>query len=451
MNNAIVLVVAIASVSCAKPASKQAALYHCPMHPTYVSETPGDCPICGMRLVPVGEQQGDDEPKTHGGQAPKGKYVCPMAECGIASDEPGRCPKCGMDLVPAGEAAPEGMAEVAASGEGLRLLGVQRVQATHGRLERTVRAVGHVTVDETRIHRVHTKVAGFVERLYVNQTGQVVRKGEKLLDIYSPELLASQEEYLRALEAARRFARSSLPEVQKGGQDLLEAARRRLELFDVPASFVEAIERTGRPRKTVTLLAPASGVVTMKAVFEGQRVGPETELLTITDLSRVWVEADLFENEAKGLVVGQAASVSLSYDPTVRLEARVAFIDPTLNTATRTIQVRIEVENRDGRLRPGTFANVEMALEAMEGLLVPDTAIMSTGDSDILFVAKEGRFVPRQVTVALRAGGKALVSEGLAEGEEVAATAAFLLDSESRIRSAALGQGKPAGHEGHGP
>lgn len=453
------------STSCTRAVDGQGTTYHCPMHPTFVSNRQGDCPICGMTLVRVAKETSHEPPAPRPSGSDKatisaadgtGKYVCPMEECGIVSAEPGRCPKCGMDLVPAPPSAGglSDMAAVVASSEGLRILGVKTAAATRGRLDRTIRAVGHVTADESRIHRVHTKVAGFIERLFVNQTGQSVRKGQPLLSLYSPELLASQEEFLRALDAARRFADSSLPEVRRAGQDLLAAARRRLELFDVPSSFIRSLERTGRPQRTVTLLAPASGVVTLKEAFEGQRIEPSTEIMTITDLSRVWVFVDLYEDEARGVFLGQPATFTLSYDPSVRIAGRVAFIYPTLNPDTRTLKVRLEFANPDGRLRPGGLANVEIAIESMEGLLVPDTAIMDTGEREIVFIAANGqRFVPRRVTVGLRSQGQAVVTEGLREGERVVTTAAFLLDSESRIRSAVLEQSEvkaaPACHEGH--
>lgn len=451
---ALLLCAAVAA-ACTRASLHPETRYHCPMHPTYVSDRPGDCPICGMRLVPTSDAkvpESPPDPAPAPSSAP-GRYVCPMTECGTVSDHPGRCPKCGMDLVPASEAdpaqapgeappqvpdgPPPGMAEITASRDGLRLLGVRTVTASLGRLDRTVRAVGHVAVDETRIHRVHARVSGYIERLYVNQTGQPVRKGAPLLEIYSPELLASQEELLRAMDAARRLRDSSLPEVRQGVQDLVEASRQRLELFGVPSSFVREVTRTGRPRRTVTLRAPASGVVTAKGVFEGQHIDPDTEVMTISDLSRVWIEGELYENEALGLSVGQRATASLSYAPGTRLEARVTFIGPTLDPVTRTVRFRLEADPADGRWRPGDLANIDIALESVEGILVPDTAVLDTGDREVVFVAaKEDHFVPRTVTVALRHGGQALVSEGLAAGEPVAVTATFLLDSESRIRSA---------------
>jgi RND family efflux transporter MFP subunit len=314
---------------------------------------------------------------------------------------------------------------------------VQSVVARRGTLGRSVRTVGLVVPDERRVRHVHTKIAGWIEKLYANFIGQEVRRGQPLLTIYSPELLATQEEFLRALEAAARFAGSQLPEVRKGGEELLTAARRRLELFDVPASFVAELEESRRPLRTVTLLAPVSGFVTTKDVFEGQQIEPGMELYTITDLAQVWVEADFYEYEAHALEVGQQATLFLPHDPHVRLAGNVTFVYPTLDPESRTLKMRLEFPNQDGRLRPGMFADVVAQLEKREGIVVPDSAILDSGLRQIVFVERQtGLFEPREVRVASRAEGQALVLSGVQEGERVAVRANFLLDSESRLRAA---------------
>jgi RND family efflux transporter MFP subunit len=495
------LLVGLTLVACGAGERASGQRYHCPMHPTYIADRMGDCPICGMRLVPIeegdrGPGTGDRERRTSAAAA-AGKYVCPMCpgvssddpearcpECGmrlvpreeageqggghahatytcpmhpdVRSDDPeARCPECGMRLVAAGAGAdggaggggalPVGMAPVDLGDEGVRLAGVRTEKAVRARLGRSVRAVGTVVPDETRIRHVHTKIAGWVERLHVNFTGQQVLSGEPLLAIFSQELLASQEEYLRAREAAARFAASELPEVRKGGEDLLAAARRRLELLDVPASVIAELERSGRAQRTVTLLAPVSGFVTAKNVVEGHRVEPGMELFTITDLSRVWVEAELYEVEALSLRIGQRASLELSHDRARRFSAAVAFVSPTLDTATRTLRVRFDLTNRDLALKPGMYADVDVELDADDGVVVPDSAVMDTGERQVVFVAHGGgRFAPREVRVGVRSGGRALLLAGVAEGEEVVVRANFLLDSESRLRAALAGVG------GHG-
>jgi multidrug efflux pump subunit AcrA (membrane-fusion protein) len=460
MKAAPIVVVALAALAAAAllsligcgAAEQEAAQYHCPMHPTYVSDGPGDCPICGMRLVPI------DTPTS---PTTMPAYVCPMHP-EVTSEKPGKCPKCGMDLVPTGETPPaptavtpapdeaaEGHAVVNVNSEGLRLAGVQTAPAVRERLARTIRAVGTVTADETRIRHVHTKIPGWVEELFVNFTGQIVTKGEPILSIYSQELLATQEEYLRARETASRFGASELPEVRKGGDDLMRAARRRLELFDVPDAFITRLESTGEVVRSVTLDAPVSGFVTMKDVFEGQQIEPAMELFTITDLSRVWVKADFYEYEANVLHLGAKAAVTLPYDASTRLQGRIAYISPTLNPDTRTLEVRFEFPNPGMALKPGMFANVELETEAVEGIMIPGSALMDTGERQVVFVsAGDGVFEPREVRVGIRSGDKAQVLSGVAAGEQVVIRANFLLDSESRLRAAIAGMG--AGNHQHG-
>lgn len=402
--------------------------YHCPMHPTYVSDRPGDCPICGMRLMPI-------EPASPPAQA------APAQVPSAGARQPGDA-----GVV----AAIPGLAEVAPGAEALRLAGVLTAPVTRERLTRTIRATAQVVSDETRVRRVQVRAGGWVERLFVDFTGQRVRAGEPLLSLYSPDLLATQEEYVRARQAADRFAASDQPEVRRGGEDLVSAARRRLELLDVPAAFIAELERTGTPRRDVTLTAPVSGFVTAKAVFAGQRVEPGMELFTVTDLGTVWVEAQLYEAEAPLVAVGQAATLGLPYDPALAREGRVTFVSPTIEIATRTLAVRLEFANADLRLKPGMYAVVQLHVDLGEQLVVPDDAVMDTGERQYVFVAgAESSFSPRAVKVGWRGDGRAQILAGLAVGEQVATRANFLLDSESRLR-AALAEA-PTSSGGAGP
>lgn len=403
---AALAVLLVLSIGCQQ--APQAALqYHCPMHPDYVSDRPGDCPICGMRLVPIeGAQKAAETPK------------------------------------PAETPVP-GMAPVEMDDQATRLSGVQTAVAERRALSRSTRAVGLVTADESRVRHVHTKTSGWVEKLHVLSTGQAVRRGQPLLAIYSPELLASQEEYLRAREAAERFSNSQLPEVRRGGEDLLTASRRRLELLDVPHSLIEQLERTGKPQRTVTLYSPASGYVTGKEIFEGMEVGPGMDLLTVTDLSRVWVEADFYEYESRAVRVGQTVSLHLPNDPASARTGRVSFIYPFLNPESRTVKVRIELSNPGLRLKPGMYVDVTPELAAAEGVVIPDSAVIDTGVRQVVFVKTPTGFEPRQVQVGNRGEGQALILAGLDAGESVAVRANFLLDSESRLRAAVQGLGNP--------
>jgi membrane fusion protein, copper/silver efflux system len=449
-------------VACQGGQGTGAQLYHCPMQPDYVSDKPGDCPICGMRLVPFGKASGRNAKPTPGSTAAVSTaaalgpvvYTCPMHPQ-IRQAKPGTCPICQMDLVPVKAPAPSEHAHGGADAQGspaqpgdlsltaeqVKLAGVQTVVAVEGQVSSTIRAVGTVAVDDTRVREITTKVSGFVEKLYVNAEGQTVAAGQPLFELYSPELLASQEEFLRARQTAAVFQKSALPEVQQGGQDLASAARRRLELFDVPSEFIERLESTGKAERRVVFHAPFSGIVTAKGVLEGQKVEAGANLLTLTDLSRVWVLAQVYEAEASAAKVGRAGIVTLPYDPNIKLAGRVAFVYPTLDTETRTLKVRLEFANPRLLLKPGMFVNVELATDQARGLVVPDSAIIDSGTRQVVFVQSgDGQFAVRDVRVSARGNGQAVITAGLAAGARVAVSANFLLDSESRLRTAINGK-----------
>lgn len=464
-------------VSCAGKDASQAR-YHCPMHPTYFSDKPGDCPICGMRLVPI-------EEKTAPTSVPA--YTCPMHP-EVVSNQPDRCPKCGMKLTPTKKeeqptSAPTerkvlyyrnpmdptitspapmtdamgmeyvpvyadevqassglsvaGYAPVSLEPAGIARSGIQTTVAVAGSLGHAIRAVGRVVPDERLVTQVHTRVSGWIEKLHVNFTGQHVRQGDPLLEIYSPELLASQEEYLRAKELAERLAASPAEDAKQAAADLAEGAARRLLLFDVPQDFLAQLEKTATPSRAVTLRAPTAGYVLAKGIVAGQRVEPGVALYMVVDLSRVWVEVEFYESEAAVLNVGTPARITLPYRPGLTLEAPITYMYPTVNPESRTVRVRVELSNPRGELKPDMYANVEVTPAAVAGVVIPDSAIMDTGTRQVAFVEERpGFFVPREVTVLRRAGGQALLSDGVAPGERVVASATFLLDSESRLRAA---------------
>jgi membrane fusion protein, copper/silver efflux system len=330
----------------------------------------------------------------------------------------------------------EGLASVTLEGRGIALAGVQTATAVRGGVRRTVRTVGRIVPDETAVSHVHTKVGGYVEKLHVNFSGQHVRAGSPLLDLYSPEILATEEELLGALASEARISAVADPSARESAAGMVAAARRRLQLFDVPAAVIAAIEREGRSRRAVTLTAPASGFVTSKGIVEGQQVDPGTELYTITDLARVWVEADLYEQEARAARVGQEASLSLPYDPDLRLVGKVTYVLPVLDPQTRTLKVRLEFPNPDVALKPGMFGDVTFTLEAAEGVSIPESAIIDSGTRQVVFVGLgQGRFEPRVVRLGVRGEGRAEVLSGVQAGEQVVVRANFLLDSESRLRA----------------
>lgn len=309
----------------------------------------------------------------------------------------------------------------------------QRIGVTTGQVEReplrmSVRTVGIVRPNETKLARVHLKTEGWAEKLFVNFTGQKVRKGDPLLAIYSPQFLTTQQEYLNASQGSQK--------------SLAELARQRLELWDVPPEVIEELERTGKSTRTLTLASPLTGTVLEKNVLEKEYVTPQKELYVLADLSTVWVQAKVYEYELPHVELGQPATATLPPLPDQKFTGKVVFIQPTVEESTRTVQVRIELSNKDGLLKPGMFANVEIQHTMGEGLLVPTAAVIRTGERDIAYLVKsEGRFVPVEVKISPfrfeadnTAGGRFQVLEGLKAGDRVVTSANFLIDSESRLR-----------------
>lgn len=441
--------------------------YTCGMHPWIIANEPGECPICGMTLTLVEKAPatpaatpppaGDDFFADVSEQPQERKllfYRNPMNP-EITSPVPMK-DEMGMDYVPVYEdkTAPataggpvDGRVTVTISAENLKAAGVQTTPAVTAPIQRTVRTVGLVTPDETRIRHFHTKIDGWVEKLLVNFKGQLVETGQPILSFYSPTLLASQEEYLRARDTAKKFAANPDESLRKLGGQLFDSAKRRLELYDVPARFIAELDATGTVRRTVTLDAQVAGFVTAKAIFEGQQIEPGMELYTITDLSQVWIEADLYEYEAKEVAVGQEAVLTLPYDSSVRLTGRVAYINPFLVPESRTFKIRFDFPNPDLVLKPAMYADVSLALASAEGVVIPDTALMDTGTRKLVFVriAPE-TFEPRAVETGVRGDGRVQVLRGVQPGDEVVVKANFLIDSESRLRAAISQQQSHGGH-----
>lgn len=340
-------------------------------------------------------------------------------------------------------AMPEGAVMI--TPERQQLIGVRTAPVTRENLVRTIRTVGRVEYDETRVAHIHTKISGWIEELYVDFTGKLVQKSQPLLEIYSPELVATQEEYLLALRAQDSLGSSSYPEVSGTTRSLLEATRRRLLLWDVTPAQIAALEERREPQTTLTLYSPIEGYVIHKTAYEGQHVGPNSEMFTIADLSNVWVIAEIYESELPLVRIGQRAKVSLSYLPGQTFDGVVDYIYPYLAGETRTAEVRLVLENHDATLKPAMYANVEMAARLGNSLVVPEDAVIDTGQRQVVFLALgDGHFLPREVQAGLRFDGKLQILEGLAEGDIVVSGAAFLVDSETKLRSSLRGM---AGHQ----
>ncbi len=353
---------------------------------------------------------------------------------------PGKSPM-GMDLVPE---CPSG-ANVATDGvvvidsATIQNIGVRTTPVERRDMVRFVRAVGRVAYDERRVTHVHTKVQGWVENLLVDFVGQEVKRGQPLLEIYSPELVATQEELLLAARYREATEASPFDDVRGGGESLFAATKRRLALWDVPERDIEKLLRTGQVKRTLTLYAPESGIVTRLGVRSGMEVSPNANLYTIADLSKVWVLADVYEYELPWLDLGQEATVELSYLPGEPMRGEVTYIAPFLDPKTRTAEVRLELDNSAGILKPEMFANTVIAGSPHPGVLaIPSSAVIRSGTRSIAVVALgEGRFEPRDIAIGLdSADGWLEVRSGLSEGERVVISSQFLIDSESNLQEA---------------
>ena len=421
-----------------KAAPQEKAVYFCPMHPDYKSDKPADCPICNMSLVKLETMAGEG-----GGSESKAVYYCPMHP-DYKSDKPGDCPICNMTLVKLEEKGEDGSAAedlppgaVKISPQKQQLIGVQYGEVSYRLLSKTIRAVGRLTYDETKIARIHAKVEGWIERVYIDFTGELVKKNQPLVSLYSPELLSTQREFLIAKRAKDSLKDSDIKEVAAHALSLYESARERLRLWDISEGQIEELEARGSPIKTLTLYSPIGGFVLTRNAFEGQRITPETELYNIADVSTIWVFADIYEYELPMVKLGQAATMTLAYFPGKAYKGKVTYIYPQLDATTRTVKVRLEFLNPEYRLKPDMYANVDLHIDYGEQLFVPQEAVLDSGSMQIVFVALEGGyFEPRKVKLGAKVDTSYIVLSGLSAGEKIVTSGNFLIDSESQLKAA---------------
>lgn len=419
-------------------AGSEATKYTCGMHPFIIQDEPGICPICNMELTPLKAGTGGQ-----GGEREITHWVSPM-DPGYVRDAPGT-DYMGHDLVPVYAGGSSG--GIAIDPVTRQSMGVRTAPVEVRDLSRSLRTVGLVAYDESRQYAVSSKVEGWIERLHVNQSGQQVRKGQPLLEIFSPDLVAAQQEYLLALESSRRLTPSPFPEIAAGGQRLLDAARSRLRYWDISAQQINQLEQTRQVSRTLTLYSPNSGIVTMKKALQGMRIMAGEELLQIADLSRVWVNAEVYEQDLPWVKVGQAARVELPYAPGRTLTGKVDYLYPYLDGETRTAKARIVFANPGLELKPDMYANVQITTTALKSVLaIPADAVLRSGAGTVVFVAlADGKFDPRPVELGASGDdGYVEIRSGLAGGEQVVTSAQFMLDSESKLREAIQKMMEPA-------
>jgi Cu(I)/Ag(I) efflux system membrane fusion protein len=350
-----------------------------------------------------------------------------------------------------------------------QLIGVRTVVASTQSLQKTIRTTGKIEYDERRLTTINAKVEGWIEKLYVNFTGIYVKKGESLVDIYSPELWATQQEFINLVRWARKTGRGpadskKMPGAAQGETSqeltamlsrdtdlLMEAARQRLKLWDISDDQIRKIEESEKPIRTLTIYSPVSGYVLQKYAVQGMKVMAGEKLFDVSDLSNVWVVADIYEYELPVIKVGDTAKIQLSYFPGKELTSKIDFVSPTLSPETRTAQVRFSIPNMGGKLKPGMFTDVELKINLGRRLAVPDEAVIETGLRQIVYVDKgDGYFEPRAITPGLRAEKLVEVLAGLKAGEKVASSANFLIDSEAKLKGVEA-RGAPPGKKQETP
>lgn len=356
------------------------------------------------------------------------------------SDKPGKSPM-GMDLIPVyeGDADVSAGPTIAIDPVTMQNMGVKTAKVEVRDLYRDIRTVGHLDYDEDKLSRINVKFSGWVEKLFASETGEPVRKGEPLLEIYSPDLVSTQEEYLLALRNQQRLAKSTNATISEGANSLLESARRRLLYWDITEKQIQRLETSDAIQKTMTVYSPVDGIVVGKHVEEGMRVGPGMDLYRVADLTSIWVYGHIFEYEVPWIKIGEKVQLELPYLPGEVFEGRVQYVYPYLDPKTRDVKIRVELPNPGLKLKPEMYANIQIRSRVGENVVVvPDESIIRSGKRNVVFVSLGGgKFEPRDVVLGAEGGdGYYEVLAGVQPGEDVVVSAQFLLDSESRLKEA---------------
>lgn len=439
--------------------------YHCPMHPTYVSNRPGDCPICNMKLVLIKGDKAAAKPVAPApddkiAQVKSGQFYCPMGAEHV-QDEAGKCPKCGMKLVEK-QAAPAttgheghvadapvpGRISISLSSEKRQLIGLSLSKVEKRNLTRTVRTTAVVQHDETRYTRIAPRFAGWVRKLYVNFSGAPVAEGDPLFTVYSPELFSAQNEYLIAWRGFQQLKSDAPAPQRESARAMLESARLRLTLWEVGEQEIRELEQRGKASAELLFRVPFTGHVLVKNAVEGKAFMAGESLYEIADLTHVWLRAAVYEFELPLVSVGQQASINFPYLNNESFPAEVTFIYPHIEAQTRRGEIRLELDNPGHRLRPDMWANVDLEMKIGEKLAVPASAVIDTGQRYVAFVnGQDEHLDPREVKIGGKTDDYYEVVSGLKEGEQVVTRALFLVDSESQLKAAIAGMGEAGGHK----
>jgi len=397
------------------------------MHPEVLSNKPGKCPKCGMNL----EKVKDPPAPVQGVGEMQGMPGMP------GTPEPSSSPQGASNM---GIAPVPGLIPVTIEPERLQLIDVRTGRVVRRPLGGSLGVVGFITPDETRVANLHVRFSGWIKELHVDQTGQLVKQGERLLSVYSQELYQAEQDYVIARQAFDRGPGEG--ELASMRKNLLDAARQRLELLGVPPDELSRLDAENTPSSELWVRSPFSGYVMEKNVVKGQYIGPDQNLFSIVDLSRIWVLADVYERDLAGVKIGQKARMTTAAYAGESFEGKVDFIYPSISEQTRTLKVRLSFPNLSMRLRPGMYSEIELEGSSKPVLAVPVDAVMDDGNRQYVFVVHEGgRFEPRLVKIGQESNNFAQILSGLTEGELVVTSANFLIDSESRLKAAIAGMG----------
>ena len=397
--------------------------YQCPMHPDIVKDKEGSCPICGMDLELLKQQDNSSSPR----EKRILYWVAPM-DANYRRDEPGKSPM-GMDLVPVyddGDSSDASASTVKISPAVENNLGVRTALVQTGKLWRKIDTVGYVGLDESKVSHIHLRVDGWIEKLAISVEGERVNKGQRLFDVYSPKLVNAMEEYMQALRVSNRR--------------LVSASQEKLLSLGVSERQIKQLEKTRKIPRTISVYAPQDGIITMMMVREGMYVKPTTQVLTLADLSSVWVLAEVFESQSQWVKTGQSADVELSFIPGRTWEGVVDYVYPSLDPQNRTLRVRLRFDNPEELLKPNMYASVSIFGGALDNVLsVPREALIRSGNTERLIIARgDGRYQQRVVVAGIESGEWVEIRSGVSAGDMIVTSAHFLIDSEASMKASLL-------------
>ena len=413
--------------------SKQ--LWTCGMHPEVIQEEPGECPICYMDLTPV--RQVEAMPVET--QERKIKYWRAPMDPNFISDKPGKSPM-GMDLVPVYEDEEPAASGIRVDPGFLQNFAVRTAVVEKGSIPIEIRTIGALTYNEKTIASVNTKFEGWIEKAFVNYIGEPVEKGQVLFEIYSPQLVTTQQEYLATVDYLEKLAAGGNEDAIERARSLLESTAERLRYWDITDEQIDVLRQSGKITRTLKILSPATGVVVekMDRSLEGMKLTPGMNVFKIANLSTLWAEVEIYEYQMQYVRTGQTARITVDAFPGWRWSGKVIYLDPAVNLQTRTLTASVEIQNSDLRLRPEMYVNVEIRVPAVSGtVIVPEEAILHTGTRSVVIVETgEGMFEPREIHLGAIGNGYQEVRHGLQPGEVVVTSSQFLIDSESNLREA---------------